>query len=101
MLRVPPTTAPWTNGQDMVDAGKLLGVDVMTGHWEFTYGMDRVKHIVDNDFKGRIDFVAQNIKTNDFGDPVFKPYVMRRSTVSLLRSSARHSPTRRSPTRDT
>jgi sulfur-oxidizing protein SoxB len=55
----------------------LLGVDVMTGHWEFTYGMERVKEIVEKDFKGRIEFVAQNIKTNDFGDPVFKPYVLR------------------------
>jgi sulfur-oxidizing protein SoxB len=70
-------TALWTDGQDMVDACKLLGVDVMTGHWEFTYGMERVKEIVDKDFKGKIDFVAQNVKTNDFGDPVFKPYVMR------------------------
>jgi sulfur-oxidizing protein SoxB len=70
-------TALWTNGQDMVDACKLLGVDVMTGHWEFTYGMERVKEIIDKDFKGRIDFVAQNVKTNDFGDPVFKPYVIR------------------------
>ena len=61
----------------MVDACKLLGVDVMTGHWEFTYGMERVKEIVEKDFKGRIDFVAQNVKTTDFGDPVFKPYVMR------------------------
>jgi sulfur-oxidizing protein SoxB len=52
-------------------------VDLMTGHWEFTYGMDRVKAIVENDFKGRIEFIAQNIKTNDFGDPVFKPYVLR------------------------
>ena len=70
-------TALWTQGQDMVDAAKLLGVDVMTGHWEFTLGMDRVKQIVENDFKGGIEFIAQNIKTADFGDPVFAPYLMR------------------------
>jgi len=70
-------TSLWTNGQDMVDACKLLGVDVMTGHWEFTLGADRVKEIIDNDFKGKLDFVAQNVKTNDFGDQVFKPYVIK------------------------
>ncbi len=70
-------TALWTDGQDMADAAKLLGVDVMTGHWEFTYGMERVKEIVEKDFKGHVDFVAQNVKTADFGDPVFKPYVLR------------------------
>ncbi len=70
-------TALWTNGQDMVDACKLLGVDIMTGHWEFTLGAERVKQIVDNDFKGKVDFVAQNIKTNDFGDQVFQPYVIK------------------------
>ena len=70
-------TSLWTNAQDMVDACKLLGVDVMTGHWEFTYGMERVKAIVDGDFKGKVDFVAQNVKTADFGDPVFAPYVIR------------------------
>jgi sulfur-oxidizing protein SoxB len=70
-------TALWTNAQDMVDACKLLGVDVMTGHWEFTYGMERVKEIVEKDFAGKIEFLAQNVKTNDFGDPVFKPYTLR------------------------
>ncbi|MDP2366635.1 thiosulfohydrolase SoxB [Rhodoferax sp.] len=70
-------TALWTQGQDMVEAAKLLGVDLMTGHWEFTLGMERVKQIVDKDFAGQIEFIAQNIKTNDFGDPVFKPYVLR------------------------
>ncbi len=70
-------TALWTNAQDMVEAAKLLGVDVMTGHWEFTYGMQRVKEIVEKDFKGHIEFLAQNIKTADFGDPVFKPYTLR------------------------
>ncbi len=70
-------TALWTKGQDMIDACKLLGVDVMTGHWEFTYGADRVKEVVDRDFKGKIDFLAQNVKTADFGDPVFKHYTIR------------------------
>ena len=70
-------TSLWTNAQDMVDACKALTVDVMTGHWEFTYGMKRVKEIVDKDFKGSVDFVAQNVKTADFGDPVFAPYVMK------------------------
>src|SRR5512135_287227 len=70
-------TALWTKGQDMVDGCKLLGVDVMTGHWEFTLGHERVKEIVDKDFKGKVDFVAQNVKTADFNDPVFKAFVMR------------------------
>ena len=70
-------TALWTKGQDMVDAQKALGVDITTGHWEFTYGADRVKEIVAKDFAGRIEFVAQNVKTADFGDPVFAPYAMR------------------------
>jgi sulfur-oxidizing protein SoxB len=70
-------TALWTKGQDMVDAQRQVGVDVMTGHWEFTLGADRVKEVVDKDFAGRIDFLAQNVKTADFGDPVFAPYVIR------------------------
>ncbi len=70
-------TGLWTNAQDMVDAQLLLGVDVMTGHWEFTFGADRVKEIVENDFKGKIDFVAQNIVDNEFEDPVFKPYTIK------------------------
>ncbi len=67
----------WTNAQDMVDACKALGVDVMTLHWEATYGEARVKEIEEKDFAGKVDIVAQNIKTADFGDPVFKPYVIR------------------------
>ena len=70
-------TALWSKGQDMVDACKLLGVNVMTGHWEFTLGAERVKQVVDNDFSGKVDFVAQNIKTSDFGDPVFPHYVIK------------------------
>ena len=70
-------TALWTQAADMVQAQLALGVDVTTGHWEFTYGMERVKQIVEHDFKGRVAFVAQNVKTADFGDPVFEPYVLR------------------------
>ncbi|MFZ9990231.1 MAG: thiosulfohydrolase SoxB [Burkholderiaceae bacterium] len=70
-------TALWTNGQDMVDACKLLGVNLMTPHWEFTLGADRVKEIVDKDFAGKIEFLAQNVQTTDFEDQVFKPYTLR------------------------
>jgi len=70
-------TSLWTNAQDMVDACKLLTVDVMTPHWEMTYGMKRVQEIVEKDFKGRIDFVAQNVVTADFGDQVFPAYTVR------------------------
>lgn len=70
-------TSLWSNAQDMVDACKLLGVDIMTPHWEFTFGAKRVQEIVEKDFKGHIDFVAQNVTTTDFGDQVFAPYVMK------------------------
>ena len=70
-------TSYWTKAQDMVDAQKLLGVDVMTAHWEMTYGADRVTEIIENDFKGQIDFVAQNIFNNEWEEPVFKPYVIK------------------------
>jgi sulfur-oxidizing protein SoxB len=70
-------TSLWTRGQDMIEAQKLLGVDITTGHWEFTYGAQRVKEVVDKDFAGRIEFLAQNVETEDFGDPVFKPYTIR------------------------
>ncbi len=70
-------TSLWTNGQDMVDACLALGVDVMTAHWEMTLGDKRVQEVIEKDFKGRIDFVAQNVKTLDFEDPVFNPYVMK------------------------
>ncbi|MFZ9239143.1 MAG: thiosulfohydrolase SoxB, partial [Burkholderiaceae bacterium] len=70
-------TALWTKGQDMVDACLQLGVNVMTAHWEMTLGDKRVQEIVDKDFAGRIDFVAQNIQTTDFGDQVFAPYTIK------------------------
>jgi len=83
-------TAYWTRGMDMVGACNMLGVDVMTGHWEFTYLDEEViKNI--GQFKG--DFVAQNVKVReealfdyrfaDFGGfdedngLAFKPYTVK------------------------
>ncbi len=70
-------TALWTAGQDMVEASLELGVDVMTGHWEFTHGAERVLHVVRNDFKDKVAFIAQNIVRHDSEAPVFDAYVIR------------------------
>jgi len=52
----------FTNGEDMVESSNILGVDVMTGHWEFTYGQSQfIKNI--NKFKG--EFVAHNISLTE------------------------------------
>lgn len=70
-------TSLWTRGQDMVDAQKRLGVEVMTAHWEFTYGAERVQKIIENDLKGHIEFLAQNVSDMTWGELIFKPYVIR------------------------
>ena len=70
-------TSLWTNAQDMVDAQKLLGVDVMTPHWEMTYGAERVQEIINKDFDGKVDFVAQNVVDREWEERVFKPYTLR------------------------
>jgi sulfur-oxidizing protein SoxB len=46
------------HGQDMVDASNLLGIEAMTGHWEFTYGEDKLRTNLKR-FKG--EFLAQNV----------------------------------------
>jgi len=70
-------TALWTDGEDMAQAAVALGVDIMTAHWEFTYGARRVQELIDGPLHGHIDFVAQNVRTSDFGDPVFASHVLR------------------------
>ena len=88
-------TALWTRGEDMVEAAKLLGVDIMTGHWEFTLGAARVKELIDTQLKGRIEFLAQNVKTTDFGDAVFTPWVMReinRVPVAIIGQAFPYTP---------
>src|SRR5690606_12917994 len=39
-------TSLWTEGADMIGAQKLLGIDIMKAHWEFTYGAARVHQAV-------------------------------------------------------
>ena len=55
-------TALWTRGQDMVDACNLLGVDIMTGHWEFTYRDEEVMQNIER-FNG--EFIAQNVRVSE------------------------------------
>src|ERR1700742_2032896 len=73
-------------GADMVEAANLLGIEAMTGHWEFIYGEEALRANLGR-FKG--EFLAQNVflteeaKFNDAKafDPasgrVFKPSLMR------------------------
>ncbi|MGZ8155676.1 MAG: thiosulfohydrolase SoxB, partial [Burkholderiales bacterium] len=70
-------TALWTKAADMAAASRLLGIDAMTGHWEFTYGTARLQEIVAKELGAQTEFLAQNVRTLDFDDPVFKPYVIR------------------------
>ncbi|HFB65660.1 MAG TPA: thiosulfohydrolase SoxB [Aeromonadales bacterium] len=79
-------TAYWTEGKDMVGACNLLGVDVMTGHWEFTY-QDKI--VLENVKAFNGEFIAQNIKVKEDalfdGSPAFdedtghafKPYTIK------------------------
>ena len=79
------------NGKDMVKASNLLGVDVMTGHWEFTFGEEI---FLENLKKFNGDFVAQNISLTeeaifdgleavDDNNHFQKPYVIK--TINGLR----------------
>jgi sulfur-oxidizing protein SoxB len=80
-------TALQTRGKDMVGAINLLGVDVCTGHWEFTY---TAKEVLENVKALKADFVAQNVFVKEDalmeGSPaydedsgrLFRPYVMKK-----------------------
>jgi len=73
-------------GADMVDAANLLGIEAMTGHWEFTYGE---KALRDNLARFKGEFLAQNVFLTEeaaFNDAkafdpasgrVFKPSVIK------------------------
>ncbi len=60
-----------TKAQDMVDCVALLKPDAMTGHWEFTYGTDRVKELTES---LGYPFLALNIRDTEWQEPAFEPY---------------------------
>lgn len=82
-------TSLWTQGADMLAACNLLGVDAMTGHWEFTYGSDQVLANI-KQFNG--DFVAQNVSLSEEAqflsgaesNAVFKPYVIKEFNTARI-----------------
>ncbi len=68
-----------TKGEAIVDAQNYLGVDVMVGHWEFTYGKERVQELIKM-LKG--EFISQNVIdddpfSDDFEELVFPPYTIK------------------------
>jgi len=66
-------TSLQTKAQDMIDVMSALKLDAMVGHWEFTYGADRVKEVAD---KAPFAFLAQNVRDNEWQEPVFEPRKM-------------------------
>lgn len=58
-----------TNGQDMVECMALLKPDAMVGHWEFTFGAERVEEIVES---MEYPFLASNIVDTEWEEPVFE-----------------------------
>tara|TARA_A100001015_G_scaffold319536_1_gene442714 strand:- start:2049 stop:3737 length:1689 start_codon:yes stop_codon:yes gene_type:complete len=70
-----------SKGQDMVSAMNLLGTDAMTGHWEFTYGTERVKELIE---KSTASFLAGNIVDNEWEEPAFDSLKMyERGGISI------------------
>jgi sulfur-oxidizing protein SoxB len=61
-------TSLQTRGEDMVRVMNALGVEVMTGHWEFTYGQDRVKELIG---KLQFPFLAGNVHDTTWDEDVF------------------------------
>ncbi|MAZ17181.1 MAG: thiosulfohydrolase SoxB [Ahrensia sp.] len=66
-------TSLQTEGADMVEVMNSLMPDAMTGHWEFTYGADRVTELVDG---LPFPFLGSNIYDAEWNEPAFEAYKM-------------------------
>lgn len=69
-----------TKGEAIVKAQNLLGVDLMVGHWEFTYGKEQVIKLAGTkDEKGMLkaDFISQNISDEQWGELIYEPYKIK------------------------
>ncbi len=87
-----------TRGEAIVKAQNYLGVDVMVGHWEFTYGKERVKELLEMlDAK----FISQNIVGDDpfgesFEELIFEPYTIEErggAKIGIIGQSFPFTPT--------
>ena len=58
-----------TQGADMVSAMKLLKPDAMVGHWEFTFGKERVEELID---KMGYPFLGGNVFDTEWDEQVFE-----------------------------
>ncbi|MYZ49764.1 thiosulfohydrolase SoxB [Propylenella binzhouense] len=66
-------TSLQTRGEDMVTVMNALAPDAMTGHWEFTYGTERVKELVD---ALPFPFLGSNIYDDEWQEPAFEAWKM-------------------------
>ena len=58
-----------TQGADMVSAMKLLNPDAMVGHWEFTFGQDRVEELIE---EMGYPFLGGNVFDTEWDEQVFE-----------------------------
>ncbi|XHC13445.1 thiosulfohydrolase SoxB [Labrenzia sp. ac12] len=66
-------TSNVTQGEDMITIMNSLEPDAMTGHWEFTYGTDRVQEVIDS---LPFSFLGSNIYDNEWDEPAFEAWKM-------------------------